>query len=158
MPLSKIDDPQRLRRLLDAVLVIERDLSLRVVLETLVRESCMLAAAQYAALGVLDDSGSSLREFITYGMDPAVEGLIPERPTGRGVLGVLITDAKPIRIKNVSGHPLAVGFPPNHPPMTSFLGVPISVGERVFGNLYLTNKLGAEEFDQDDETLISYLA
>ena len=158
MPLSKIDDPQRLRRLLDAVLVIERDLSLRVVLETLVRESCVLASAQYAALGVLDDTGANLGEFITYGIDPGAEGRIPERPTGRGVLGLLITDAKPIRIKNVSDHPLAVGFPPNHPKMTSFLGVPISVGERVFGNLYLTNKLGAEEFDQDDETIISYLA
>ena len=98
---------------------------------------------------------ANLGEFITYGIDPGAEGRIPERPTGRGVLGLLITDAKPIRIKNVSDHPLAVGFPPNHPKMTSFLGVPISVGERVFGNLYLTNKLGAEEFDQDDETIIS---
>ncbi len=158
MPLSKIEDLDKLRRLLDAVLVLERDLSLRVVLETLVRESCELVSAQYGALGVLDSSGGSVCDFITYGMDAATEAAIGEIPTGKGVLGLLVEESKPIRLADISSHPKSWGFPKNHPKMTSFLGVPVTVGERIFGNLYLTNKQGADSFDDSDEVLVGYLA
>ena len=158
MPLSVIKDPAKLRRLLNAVLVIERDLSLRVVLETLVKESCELVSAQYGALGVLDSTNTSIAEFITYGMDAQTIAAIGTPPTGRGVLGLLLAESKAIHLRNIASHPKSSGFPKNHPPMTNFLGVPISVGERIFGNLYLTNKVGAEEFNDSDAVLIGYLA
>ena len=158
MPLRKIEDPAKLCSLLDAVLLIEQDLSLRVVLDTLIRESCELAGATYGALGVLDDSRRTLAEFITYGIETEDIIQVGALPTGKGVLGLLIADAKPIRISNISHNGASLGFPANHPVMSSFLGVPIAVGDRVFGNIYLTNKIGATEFDEQDETLISYLA
>ncbi|CAG4921189.1 MULTISPECIES: GAF domain-containing sensor histidine kinase [Acidithrix] len=158
MSLSKIKDVSKLRHLLDAVLVVERDLSLTVVLKTLVRESATLVNARYGALGVLDPSGTSLVEFITFGMDETDESKIGDRPKGHGVLGLLISQSQPLRIDELQKHPDSFGFPPLHPRMTSFLGLPIMVGERNFGNLYLTNKIDNSEFDQEDEILAGYLA
>ncbi len=117
-----------------------------------------MTGARYGALGVLNDERTSLIEFITVGLGPVEEAKIGARPTGKGVLGVLITDPQPLRLASLGSHPDSYGFPPNHPPMTSFLGVPIKVRGEVYGNLYLANKVGWSEFTGDDESLVGALA
>ncbi len=117
-----------------------------------------MTGAQYGAIGVLNDERTALAEFITVGLDPEQEQKIGARPTGQGVLGLLITDPEPLRLADLGSHPDSFGFPANHPPMTSFLGVPIKVRDEVYGNLYLTNKLGWSEFTFDDESLVVALA
>jgi signal transduction histidine kinase len=107
---------------------------------------------------VLDPEGTALSEFLTVGLEPEEEERIGARPTGRGVLGLLITDPRPLRLDRIAEHPDSFGFPPNHPPMTSFLGVPIKVRDAVYGNLYLTDKAGWSEFTRDDEALVEALA
>ena len=158
MPYRSIDDPVRLRRVLEATLLIEADLDLPTLLRHIIDEARSMTNARYGALGVLDDEGTSLSEFLTVGLSPDEEMRIGARPMGRGVLGMLITDPKPLRLPRLGSHPESYGFPPNHPPMTSFLGVPIKVRDAVYGNLYLTDKIGWSEFTSDDEALVGALA
>ncbi len=158
MSLQDIQDPQTLRRLLDAVLLIEKDLSLHKILEALVAESCGLVSAKYGALGVLDNDTDTLSDFITYGMSPAQVESVGQHPTGKGLLGHLIIDPSPLRLADIESHPKSIGFPKFHPRMKSFLGIPVAVGGKIFGNLYLTDKLDGTEFTVIDEIALSYLA
>ncbi len=153
-----IRDPEKLKELLTAVLLIESDLSLPVVLKRVVKAGCTLADARYGALGVLDASGESLAEFITEGLTEAQIDEIGPAPTGKGLLGKLINDAKPLRVSDIGQYEGSAGFPPNHPSMSSFLGVPITVAGVVFGNIYLTEKLSEAEFTDDDEQVVIALA
>lgn len=150
--------PRALRQLLDAVLTIGSDLDLPAVLRRIVEAATQLVDAQYGALGVLDETGTRLSQFITVGVDDATHKLIGHLPSGHGILGLLIVDARPIRLPDLKEHPDSYGFPPNHPPMTSFLGVPIRLRDEVFGNLYLTDKRSAEVFSDIDEELAVGLA
>ncbi|MGQ7352743.1 GAF domain-containing sensor histidine kinase [Quadrisphaera oryzae] len=129
----------RLRRLLDAVVTIN-DLDLDAVLHGLVQAATELVGARYGALGVISADGRGLDRFVHTGMDPAVAASLGHLPEGRGVLGRLIADPRPLRVDDLTADPQAVGFPPGHPPMRSFLGVPVVVRGEVFGNLYLTEK------------------
>ncbi|MEO7397272.1 MAG: GAF domain-containing protein, partial [Ilumatobacteraceae bacterium] len=116
------------------------ELSLPDVLKRITETAADLVDAKYAALGVLDESGSRLAEFITIGLTAEQTSLIGARPEGHGILGLLILEPKPLRLPDLHEHPDSFGFPPGHPPMTSFLGVPIRLRGEVFGNLYLTDK------------------
>src|SRR5207248_6337316 len=117
-----------------------------------------LTGARYAALGVLDATGARLERFLTTGIDPATHALIGDLPTGRGILGVLIRDAEPLRLHDLAEDPRSVGFPPGHPPMHSFLGVPIMMRGVAYGNLYLTEKQDGEDFNDEDAELVTLLA
>ena len=150
--------PRQLRRLLDAVVSIGSELDLPVALRRIIAAATELADATYGALGVLDESRSRLSEFITVGIDDEARARIGNLPEGHGILGLLIVEPKPIRIPDISEHPDSYGFPPDHPPMTSFLGVPILVRDEVFGNLYLTDKKGGDVFTDIDEELVVALA
>ncbi|MGO8825110.1 MAG: GAF domain-containing protein [Acidimicrobiales bacterium] len=158
MPFRAIEDPSKLRRVLEATLLIESNLELPEVLRHVAEEARSMTGARYAALGVLDEEKQALSEFITVGLSEEQEATIGPRPTGRGVLGLLIADPKPLRISEIGNHPDSFGFPPNHPPMTSFLGAPIKVREEVYGNLYLADKVGWSEFTHDDEALVGALS
>jgi signal transduction histidine kinase len=147
-----------LQRLLDAVLAISTEWSLPVVLRRIVEVAIELVDAQYGALGVLDPTGSHLTEFIYVGISPDLAERIGTRPEGHGILGLLITDPKPIRIDDLREHPNSYGFPDHHPQMSSFLGVPIRVRGNVFGNLYLTQKRAGARFTELDEELLVGLA
>ena len=147
----------QLHRLLDAMLSIATGLSLPVVLHQMVEAACELVGARYGALGVIGDD-DTLVEFITVGASEAVVEAIGHYPEGRGILGLLITDPRPLRLRDLTMHPASYGFPDAHPPMRSFLGVPVRVGEEIFGNLYLCEKRDADEFSADDEALIVSLA
>src|SRR5688500_11773376 len=145
---------ERLRGLVEANLAIVSDLDLRTVLHRIVEAVHDLVGARYAALGVLSPDGLGLEERLTVGM-PEHEGRrLGHLPEGRGILGALIEDPRPIRLDHLGDDSRAVGFPPGHPPMDSFLGVPIRVRDAVFGNLYLTNARDGR-FTQDDEALVS---
>ncbi|HWL37995.1 MAG TPA: GAF domain-containing sensor histidine kinase [Frankiaceae bacterium] len=146
-----------LRRLLDAILPVASDLSLPVVLERIVASACGLVGARYGALGVLADD-MTLSEFITVGIDAETIARIGPPPQGHGVLGLLIWDPKPVRLDDITQHVESYGFPANHPPMHSFLGVPVLVRDKVFGNLYLSEKVGAPRFTDEDEELVIGLA
>lgn len=144
--------------LLDAILSIASDLDLEAMLRRIVVAACELTDARYGALGVLDESGEALSEFVTHGLSEAEEAAIGLRPKGHGVLGLLISDPRPIRLQDLGAHERSFGFPDHHPPMHSFLGVPIRVRGLVFGNLYLTEKREAPEFNERDERLLWSLA
>jgi len=158
MPYHSIEDPTTLRRILEATFLIERDLELPALLRHVVEEARSMTGARYGALGVLNDERSALAEFITVGLDPDEENLIGPRPTGRGVLGLLVAHPEPLRLAHLGSHEQSYGFPPGHPPMNSFLGVPIKVRDEVYGNLYLTDKVGWSEFTREDEALVGALA
>jgi signal transduction histidine kinase len=153
-----IEDPVKLRRVLEATLLLEADLELPMLLRHVVDEALSITNARYGAIGVLNEDRTALEEFITVGLTSEEEILIGARPTGRGVLGLLIADPKPLRMAQIGAHSESFGFPPHHPPMMSFLGVPIKVRGEVYGNLYLTDKVGWSEFTADDETLVGALA
>jgi len=144
--------------LLEAILSIASDLELEGVLKRIVTAACELTDAKYGALGVLNATGDELAQFVTYGLSTAQEAMIGDRPKGHGVLGLLISDPRPLRLADLATHEKSFGFPPNHPPMHSFLGVPIRVRGLVFGNLYLTEKRSQPEFSAADERLLSSLA
>jgi signal transduction histidine kinase len=148
---------ERLSALLQAVVDIGSDLDLRSTLDRIVQAACRLAGARYGALGVIGPD-RRLIEFITDGVTPTEHRAIGELPTGRGVLGLLIDEPRPVRMADITSHPRSYGFPPNHPPMHSFLGVPIRIRDQVYGNLYLTEKHDGEQFDADDEQLVIALA
>jgi signal transduction histidine kinase len=158
MTLRHVDDPDRLRHLVDAVLSIGSDLSLPDVLRRIVEAAVVLLDARYGALGVLDAAHHGLAEFINVGMseeEVAAIGLLPE---GHGILGRLIVEPTPLRLADLTTNVDSFGFPPHHPPMRSFLGVPIRIRDQIYGNLYLTEKRGAAEFSADDEGLAISLA
>jgi signal transduction histidine kinase len=145
---------ERTRALVEAGIALSSELSLDAVLQKLVETAAMLTAARYAALGVLDPSGSRLERFITTGIDDRMRAEIGDLPTGRGILGVLIRDAHPLRLHDIGDDPRSVGFPPGHPPMRTFLGVPVALRGVAYGNLYLTEKAdGADFTDEDEETV-----
>jgi signal transduction histidine kinase len=150
--------PKQLRRLLDAVLVVGSDLRLATVLQRIVEAATELSGARYGALGVLDESGTRLVDFITVGVTDDARAAIGHLPEGQGILGLLIVDPKPLRLPDLREHADSYGFPPNHPPMTSFLGVPVRVRAHVFGNLYLTDKTGGDVFTDVDEEMVVALA
>ena len=150
---------ERLQALLQAVVSIGSQLDLGAVLYRITETAAELADAEYAALGVLDPSGDSrLSQFITVGIGDELRAKIGELPHGRGVLGVLIREPRAIRLADLAEHPASYGFPPNHPPMHTFLGVPITVRGEAFGNLYLTEKRGGGEFTEGDEQVVIALA
>ena len=149
----------RLQALLQAVVSIGSHLELPFVLRSVAETAAELADAQYAALGVVDPSAESrLSEFITVGIDDATRQAIGDLPHGRGMLGLLIRDPRPIRLANLADHPSSYGFPPGHPPMRTFLGVPIAIRGQAYGNLYLTEKRGGGEFTEADEQVVTALA
>lgn len=150
--------PRRLQDLLEAVLAVGSGLDLADTLRRITELATALVDAKYGALGVLDEAGDRLSEFITVGVDDADRAAIGSLPEGHGILGVLIVDAKPLRLPDLEEHPESHGFPPNHPPMHSFLGVPIRIRDQVFGNLYLTEKQSEEVFTDVDEELVVGLA
>ncbi len=147
----------QLRTLVKTGMVLSARLSLTAVLQRIANMACKVVSARYGALGVLDGKGG-LSQFITAGIDEKTKRAIGPLPVGKGILGVLVQEAKPLRLKDLTTDPRAHGFPPNHPPMKSFLGVPIVSKGKVFGNLYLTEKQGAEEFTEEDEALAMTLA
>jgi two-component system, NarL family, sensor histidine kinase DevS len=149
---------ERFRRLIDVGTAILSELDLEAVLSSVVEAAREITSAQYAALGVLDADRAELERFIYLGIDDETKRAIGNLPRGRGVLGELIREPAPLRLRDVNEHPHAYGFPPGHPPMRSFLGVPITVRGETFGNLYMTEKRGGEEFDEDDEAAAKTLA
>jgi len=148
----------RLRAMVDAGVALASELSLDAVLQKIVETSAELTGARYAALGVLDPSGTALERFIVTGIDAETQDAIGDLPRGRGVLGALIKDAKPLCLDDLGSDPRSVGFPPNHPPMRTFLGVPVLLRGVAFGNLYLTEKEEGASFTEEDEELVTLLS
>jgi signal transduction histidine kinase len=149
---------ERLRALVAASEAIYSQHTLQAVLQQVVDAACSVVGARYAALGVLAPDGASLENFVTSGIDSSLRERIGAVPQGHGLLGLVIRERKPFRTADVSKHPQHYGFPPHHPPMHSYLGVPIMTAGKVFGILYLTEKLNAAEFDGDDEDIAVVLA
>ncbi|MGH3736070.1 MAG: sensor histidine kinase [Micromonosporaceae bacterium] len=149
---------ERLRGLLDAVVAIGTDLDLPAVLDRIVASACDLVGARYGALGVIGPERRRLVAFHTHGLSEAERKRIGDLPQGHGILGLLIEEPEVIRLPDLSAHPRSYGFPANHPPMSSFLGVPVRIREQVFGNLYLTEKQDAAEFTDDDQEIALALA
>jgi signal transduction histidine kinase len=148
----------RLRAIVDAGVALASELSLDAVLQRIVEAAAELTGARYAALGVIDPSGQSLEKFIFTGIDAETQAAIGDPPRGRGILGALIQDAKPLRLDDLSQDSRSVGFPANHPPMRTFLGVPILLRGVAYGNLYLTEKEGGLPFATEDEELLTLLS
>ena len=148
----------RLRVLVEAGISLSSELSLDALLQRIVETAAALTGARYAALGVIDRTGRQLESFLTTGVDAETHAAIGELPHGRGILGVLIRDARPLRLADLRDDERSVGFPPNHPPMTTFLGVPIVLRGVAYGNLYLTEKEDGAEFTAEDEDLTQLLA
>jgi signal transduction histidine kinase len=149
---------RRREALIQAGMTLASELSLPSVLQKIIDIACDVADARYGALGVLTDDGTRIQDFITHGVTEEERRAIGDLPQGKGILGVLIDDAVPLRLDHIQDDPRSVGFPPHHPPMTSFLGMPIEIHGRVFGNLYLTEKRGGETFGPEDEEAVRTLA
>jgi signal transduction histidine kinase len=148
----------RLRALVQAGIVLASELSLDSLLQRLTELAAELTGARYAAMGVIDTTGARLERFITHGIDDDTRAAIGDPPEGRGILGALITDAQPLRLHALGDDPRSVGFPANHPPMKSFLGVPVLLRGTAYGNLYLTDKDGGGDFTEEDQELVELLA
>ena len=148
----------RLRMLVNAGIALSSELSLDALLQRIVETAAEITGARYAALGVIDKTGQALESFLTTGIDAETHAAIGDLPRGRGILGVLIRDAQPLRLHDIADDPRSVGFPPNHPPMKSFLGLPIVLRGVAYGNLYLTEKAGGVDFTGEDEELAQLLA
>jgi signal transduction histidine kinase len=148
----------RLRALFEAGMALTSELSLNAVLRRLTEAAAELTEASYAALGVIDPGGSGLERFITHGVDATTAAAIGEPPRGRGILGALVRDSTPLRLADLTSDPRAVGFPPGHPVMHTFLGVPIAVRGVAYGNLYLAEKTGGRKFTDEDQELVTLLA
>jgi signal transduction histidine kinase len=157
-----LDSQDRLRGLLDAVVALAGDLSLDSVLQRIVTTASELVGARFGALGVLAVAGAEddrrLREFVTYGLTAQEREQIGDLPRGHGLLGLIIDQPEPVRLDVIAEHPTSYGFPPGHPPMNTFLGVPIRIRGRVFGNLYLTEKRGGASFTVEDQQIVVALA
>jgi two-component system, NarL family, sensor histidine kinase DevS len=147
-----------LRALLDTGIAISSELSLDGVLQRIVEAAAQLTGARYAALGVIDATGTTLERFVTHGIDDETRARIGDLPRGRGVLGALISDARTLRLHDLAEDPRSVGFPPGHPPMKTFLGTPIRLRGVAYGNLYLTEKEDGADFDEEDEEVVSLLS
>jgi signal transduction histidine kinase len=152
-----LDEP-RLARLIDVGRSLLSELDLEVLLDRVLETAADLTDARYAAVGVLDDERRELARFLTRGIDEAGHRAIGDLPRGRGLLGVLIDEPRPLRLEDVGDHPRSYGFPPGHPPMRTFLGVPIVIRGEAWGNLYLTEKAGGEVFTAQDEDAVIVLA
>lgn len=148
----------RVHSLLEAVLSVGRELDLEQALHSIVEAAAVLVDAEYAALGVIGPDGKRLSGFHTVGIAEEQIARIGHYPEGHGILGELIHHPEPLRLAKISEHPASYGFPPNHPPMNTFLGVPIRVRDQIFGNLYLTEKRGGAQFDEEDVAVTSTLA
>ncbi len=157
MLLTREQLQERLFALHRASLELVKDVSLETLLERIAATACEQAGARYAALGVLDDEGK-LKQFISVGMSDNEIKKIAHPPVGLGLLGELMNAEIPIRVPVIQDHPSSVGFPAHHPQMTSFLGVPIRAGDKQLGQIYLTEKIDASEFNADDEMIIQMLA
>ena len=157
MLLTREQLQERLFALHRASLELVKDVSLETLLERIAATACEQAGARYAALGVLDDTGK-LEKFIAVGMSRDEMKRIAHPPVGRGLLGEMMDTEIPLRVPVIEDHPRSVGFPAHHPPMTSFLGVPIRNSEKQIGQIYLTDKLDADAFSSDDEMIIQMLA
>jgi signal transduction histidine kinase len=144
--------------LVEAGIAISSELTLDGLLQLLVESAAELTGARYAALGVIDSAGRELERFITHGVDPETHAAIGDLPRGRGILGVLIRDVRPLRLHDIADDNRSVGFPPHHPPMKTFLGVPIVLRGVAYGNLYLTEKAEGADFTAEDEELVTLLA
>jgi signal transduction histidine kinase len=153
-----ITEADRNRMLIEAGLALASELDLEAVLTRIVSLAVDLTGATYGALGVLGEDTPRIERFITQGMDEATRAAIGDHPVGKGVLGLLIRERRPMRIPEIGADPRAAGFPPNHPPMRSFLGAPVVALGQVFGNIYLTEKRGASEFSDEDEAGLVVLA
>jgi two-component system, NarL family, sensor histidine kinase DevS len=151
-------DENRLRALVETGVAITSELSLDALLQRLVESAAELTGARYAALGVIDGRGSELERFLTTGIDAETQAAIGDLPRGRGILGVLILEDAPLRLHNLGDDPRSVGFPPNHPQMSTFLGVPVHLRGVAYGNLYLTEKASGEDFTDEDQELVELLA
>jgi len=149
---------ERLRELLAATDPLITEVSLDGVFQRVVRVAAQVIGARYAAIGVGGPDGKTLESLTTHGIDPEVERRIGPPPRGHGILGLVMREARPIRLPDLTEHPDSHGFPPHHPPMRSFLGVPIVGSRGVFGNLYLTEKIGGEVFTDEDEDIAVLLA
>ena len=156
--LPHLPPAERVERLMLAASALITEVSLEGVLARVVAVAAEVIGAQYAAIGVLEPDGRLLESFTTYGIDDDLRALIGPLPKGHGILGLVIREAKPIRLPDLTRHPDSYGFPPHHPPMHSFLGVPILGKRGVFGNLYLTEKLGGGIFTEEDEHIAVLLA
>ncbi len=156
IPTSDMLDELALRRLLDAGRELVGDLDLDSVLDRLLHAALEVTGARYAAVGILDRRRERLEQFVTLGVEDSVRREIGEPPRGRGVLGVLIADPRPLRVDSLSADPRAHGFPPGHPQMETFLGVPVLIRDQAWGNLYLAEK--GEPFTQADEDAVVVLA
>lgn len=152
------DESRIATALIEAGMALASAMSLEGVLQVLVDVVRELLDARYAALGVINAEGTGLSDFITSGMTPAERARIGPLPVGRGVLGLLIREQRPIRLRDLRDHPASAGVPRHHPVMRSFVGVPIMANGRVFGNFYVTDKIGADEFSQADLALLQLLA
>jgi signal transduction histidine kinase len=155
---SAPEETDRLRTLVETGIAISSELSLDAVLERITAAAARVTGAEYAALGVIDPAGTALERFVTHGIDAETQESIGEPPRGRGILGVLIRDARPLRLHDLGENSESVGFPPNHPPMRTFLGVPIMLRGVAYGNLYLTEKRGGGDFTEEDQELVTLLA
>ena len=155
--MSAVDDVA-LRRLLQVGRTVVSDLDADAVLERVLEAAREVTGARYAALGMLDEQRRELERFLTAGVDLGTQRLIGGLPKGRGVLGLLIAEPRPLRVRDVGLHPLSYGVPPGHPEMRTFLGVPVLIGGEVWGNLYLTEKQGGEEFTEADQEAAVILA
>jgi signal transduction histidine kinase len=149
---------ERLDRLIEVGRMLISELDLDAVLDRLLETACGLTGARYAAIGILDERHRELAQFITRGIDAETRAAIGELPKGRGILGLLISDPRPLRLDDVNTHARSYGFPTGHPPMRTFLGLPILVRGQVWGNLYLTEKAGREPFSEEDERSCVVLA
>ena len=148
----------RIRSLLEAGIALSSELSLDALLQRLTETAAELTGARYAALGVIDPNHAELESFVTTGLDSESVAAIGDLPRGRGILGVLIREARPLRLHDIASDPRSVGFPPNHPAMHTFLGVPILLRGVAYGNLYLTEKEGGGDFTTEDQELVTLLA
>ena len=153
-----MDTDGRRRALVEAGIALTSELSLEAVLDKLVRAAAELTGARYAALGIVDSTGRRLDRFLTHGVTPEEHEAIGALPIGRGILGVLIRDPRPLRLHDLADDPRSVGFPPHHPPMRTFLGVPVLTRGISYGRLYLTEKEGGADFSEEDEEVVTLLA
>lgn len=156
MPTPSTQD--RLKQLVAATPALITEVSLDGVLKRAVEVAAQVIGARYAAIGVLASDGQTLEHFTTYGVDSELAARIGRSPRGHGILGLVIREGKPVRLPDLTKHPVSFGFPPHHPPMRSFLGVPVFGSRGVFGNLYLAEKLGGDTFTEEDEDIAILLA
>ena len=156
--MSGVAHPDRFRLLVDAGIALSSELSLDALLQRIVDTAARLTGARYAALGVVDPAGMGLERFLTTGIDRETQTAIGRVPQGRGILGIVMRSPEPFRLHEIADHPSFSGFPPNHPEMHTFLGVSILLRDQIYGNLYLSEKEGGQDFTEEDEELTRLLA